>query len=116
MSEDLGEEFILTEKQFLKMMREGLETTIEKIMRFPRIRNKTDRAIVKDYLLTFVSYRDIIKQYKEMTKKGIILIPTVRFNHEEGSMRPGYRHKDAIDEFDRWHKILKNNGKREMYR
>jgi len=85
---------------------------------FEKYHKEIDQKIAKEYKEIHDNYRKIYEEYKRKVENGIELVPTLTFNHLEGMMQPGYRHKTAIERFDEWYKLLRsqNNHKREIYR
>ena len=110
------EEFILTEEQFNQIMKETIDEMFNRMLKFATSPKEHYHEIAKEYKEIYDDYKKIWKGYKRRKKLGIDVIPTVTFNHIEGMMQPGYRHRAAVDRYDEWYKLLKKtNGKREIY-
>jgi len=107
------EEFILTDKQFEEIMTETIKEMFDRMMLFAVSPKEHYLEIAKEYKEIHDSYKKILKGYRRRKKIGIEVTPTLTFNHLEGMMQPGYRHKMAITRYDEWYKMLKkrDNGK-----
>ena len=111
------EEFILTDEQFEKLMTETINEMFDRMIIFAQSAKTHYHEIAKEYREIYLNYKEILKGYRRRKKLGIEVVPTLTFNHIEGMMQPGYRHKIAIERYDEWYKLLRrNNNKREMYR
>ena len=111
MSDDFGEEFILTHEQFEEIVMEVLETMKTLILKFGSIDDEIHQQIAKEYTDIYRDYYGILIGYQQRRRLGIELIATVKFDHEAGVMAPGYRHKESVDRFNKWYKILKGRRK-----
>ena len=109
------EEFILTDEQFAQIMIETIDEMFNRMVKFATSPKPHYHEIAKEYKEIYEDYKKIFKGYKRRKKLGIDVIPTLTFDHIEGIMRPGYRHKIAITRYDEWYKLLRKNNKREMY-
>jgi hypothetical protein len=104
---DCGEEFELTHEQFEEIVKEVLESTKMLILKFGSIDDDVHQKIAEEYTDIYRSYYGILQGYQQRRRLGVELIPTVKFDHEAGVMAPGYRHKESVDRFIKWYKILK---------
>lgn len=116
MIEDPGEEYELTDEQFEEIMKESISELMDKMILFAKNPKETYHEIAKEYKLIYDSYKAIHKGYRRRKKMGIDVVPTVRFDHEAGTMRPGFRNKSAISNFNKWYKILKGKNHSGMVR
>ena len=107
------EEFILTDKQFEEIMTETIKEMFDRMVLFAKSPKEHYHEIAKEYKEIYGNYKEILKGFRRRKKMGIEVIPTLTFNHLEGMMQPGYRHKMAITRYDEWYKMLKkqNNGR-----
>lgn len=105
-----SEEFILTDKQFEEIMTETIKEMFDRMIMFATSKKEHYRIIAKEYKETYDSYRNILKGFRRRKKMGIEVIPTLTFNHAEGMIQPGYRHKIAITRFNEWYKLMKKQG------
>ena len=104
------EEFILTDEQFEKIMVETINEMFDRMIIFAKSAKKHYHEIAKEYREIYLNYKEILKGYRRRKKLGIEVVPTLTFNHIEGMMQPGYRHKVAISRYDEWYKLLKDQS------
>ncbi len=114
MSKDVGEEFELTDEQFREIVTGVLETVQKLMLQFFSSPKESYKKIGLEYKEIYDNYYKIYKGYKRRMKLGIDVIPTVRFDNEAGVMSPGYRHRDSVDRFNKWHKVFKKENHKEM--
>ena len=107
------EEFILTDEQFEKIMTETINEMFNRMILFAKSPKEHYHEIAKEYKEIYDNYKKILKGYRRRKKIGIEIIPTLTFNHIEGMMQPGYRHKIAITRYEEWYRLLKkqDNGR-----
>jgi len=104
------EEFILTDEQFEEIMTDTMKEMFDRMMLFAKSPKEHYHEIAKEYKAIYDSYKKILKGFRRRKKLGIEVVPTLTFNHIEGMMQPGYRHKVAITRYDEWYKLLKKLG------
>ena len=104
------EEFILTDKQFEKIMTETIKEMFNRMMLAATSPKEHYHEIAKEYKEIHDNYKKNLKGFRRRKKLGIDVVPTLTFNHAEGMMQPGYRHRKAITRFNEWYKLLKKLG------